>query len=173
MLDRSRLVKNAAVLRFFCARRAERIKYRRFSKSCKVSPTSLWLITLGFTILIAPCQFFYFRKTFSGWRERTFFLTGFEKRRYLIFPAPLERRKILVPLRFSRSESAPTGKRFALSGRPGSHFKTSIPSNGFHNCLYSFSFIISFPFSLCPGKYLRQPVPSKRGIWLPQHNRYA
>ena len=59
------MLKNAAVLRFFCARRAERIKYRRFSKSCKVSPTSLWLITLGFTILIAPCQFFYFRKTFS------------------------------------------------------------------------------------------------------------
>ena len=87
LLDRSRLVKNAAVLRFFCARRAERIKYRRFSKSCKVSPTSLWLITLSFTILIAPHQFFYFRETFSGRRERTFFLTGFEKRRYLIFPA--------------------------------------------------------------------------------------
>ena len=40
LLDRSRLVKNAAVLRFFCARRAERIKYRRFSKSCKVSSLS-------------------------------------------------------------------------------------------------------------------------------------
>ena len=104
MLDRSRLVKNAAILRFFCARRAERIKYRRFSKSCKVSSTSLWLIILSFTILIAPHQFFYFRETFSGRRERTFFLTGFEKRRYLIFPALRAQKNLSTATFFTERE---------------------------------------------------------------------
>lgn len=100
---------------------------------------------LSLAILLAPHQFFFSRKPFTGQRERTFSLAGFEKRRYLIFPAPLECRKILVPLRFShehpktcachslcsfmfRSESAPAGKRFAPSGRPKSHFlKQSLP----------------------------------------------
>ena len=98
------MLKNAAVLRFFCARRAERIKYRRFSKSCKVSSTSLWLITLSFTILIAPHQFFYFRETFSGRRERTFFLTGFEKRRYLIFPALRAQKNLSTATFFTERE---------------------------------------------------------------------
>ena len=105
------------------------------------------LITLSFTILIAPHQFFYFRETFSGRRERTFFLTGFEKRRYLIFPA-LRAQKNPVPLRFEhehaktcacrslcsfmfRSESAPTGKRFALSDRPDSHFVHNLFTHAF------------------------------------------
>ncbi len=77
---------------------------------------------------------------------------GLCKTSVLDFSRRARRRKIFVPLRFEhehaktfacrslcsfmfRSESAPTGKRFALSGRPGFHFKTSIPSNEFRNRL--------------------------------------
>ncbi len=137
MLDRSRLVKNAAVLRFFCARRAERIKYRRFSKSCKVSSTSLWLITLSFTILIAPHQFFYFRETFSGRRERTFFLTGFEKRRYLIFPALRAQKNLSTATFFTERE------------RPDREKVRSLRPSGFPFCS---QFIYS---CVCPAAHFR------------------
>ena len=127
------MLKKAAVLRFFCARRAERIKYRRFSKSCKVSSTSLWLITLSFTILIAPHQVFYFRETFSGRRERTFFLTGFEKRRYLIFPALRAQKNLSTATFFTERE------------RPDREKVRSLRPSGFPFCS---QFIHS---CVCPG----------------------
>ena len=143
--DRSRLVKNAAVLRFFCARRAERIKYRRFSKSCKVSSTSLWLITLSFTILIAPHQFFYFRETFSGRRERTFFLTGFEKRRYLIFPALRAQKNLSTATFFTERERPDREKVRSL--RPSEYPLFSSSTYGIKNFLLVL-LPVSSPFSL-------------------------
>ena len=47
------------------------------------------------------------------------------------FFQPFGRRKILVPLRFSRSESDPTGKRFAPFGRPDSHFVHNLFTHAF------------------------------------------
>ena len=94
ILSALRAQKNLSTAAFFTKR----------ERSSKVSSTSLWLITLSFTILIAPHQFFYFRETFSGRRERTFFLTGFEKRRYLIFPALRAQKNLSTATFFTERE---------------------------------------------------------------------
>ena len=58
----------------------------------------------------------------TGRREANHLPEGFRKRRYLIIPAPWERRKILCTATFSMSESAPMKDGLLPCGRPGIHF---------------------------------------------------